>query len=420
MTRHLVLVPGFGGFDALGSLRYYHGVTEVLRTRDGGCPIHYFPNFPTASVQTRAQGLQLWLSELQARRAIGPEDDIHLVGHSTGGLDIRQLLIDLRRQLEGKVSKGPARLIQQLRSVQFISTPHRGTALAHRLGNAVPKVLASRLLLRLMFEGVRGLRSVGLASLGRALRPLSPRQNTANWIDAIIDTMEGCHSQEQGLPRALARGAYFDLLRWLLHMASDLTAITDLDPEPSTGSPPSPAHAEGDELEEEFSFINEHGIRVRSIVTFAPASGSWPPTLFRILHTLTAFNPPRRLCLTHTINPLLTDQEPLQLRGEDNDGFVNSVSQVWPDAARSYWIMGDHADVIGHFEARRHRAQDGVPAATCHQYDLLNSSADFNLRRFIALWKDVGRFTAAQQRREATGPRHRNGASVHSIGSTRH
>ncbi|MFP2960603.1 esterase/lipase family protein [Myxococcus sp. 1LA] len=421
MTSHLVLVPGFGGFDALGSLRYYHCVTEVLQTRNGGCPIHYFPNLPTASVQTRAQALQLWLSELKERRAIGPGDDIHLVGHSTGGLDLRQLLINLRIQQAGDNSNGASQIIKQLRTVQFLSTPHRGTALAHRLGDAVPKVLAYRLFLRLMYEGARGMRGVGLRSLGRALRPLSPRQDAANWIDAIIDTLKGCDSQEQGLPRALARATYFDLLRWLLNMASDLTVITDLDPEPSPGSIPSPAHAEGHELQNELSFIKQHRIRVRSIVTFAPPSNSWPPTLFRILHALTASNPPQRLRQTkHTIHKLLAPEETQTLSFADNDGIVNCVSQVWPDADHSYLIQGDHADVMGHFKAKRLQAQASFPATTYNQYDLLNSPADFDRRRFIRLWKEVDRFTASQQRRECTEPRRRNGASIHSIGGRGH
>lgn len=419
MTSHLVLVPGFGGFDALGSLRYYHGVTEVLQTRDGGCPIHYFPNFPTASVQTRAQSLQVWLSELKERRVIGPEDDIHMVGHSTGGLDLRQLLINLRRQQEDNNSNGSSQLLRQLRTVQFISTPHRGTALAHRLGNAFPKVLASRLFLRIVYEGARSMRCVGLGSLGRVLRPLSPRQNAANWIDAIIDTLEGCNSLDQGLPRALARATYFDLLRWLLHMASDLTVITDLDPEPSSGSTLSPAHAESDELKNEVSFINKHQIRVRSIVTFAPPSKSFPPTLFRILHALTASNPPQRLCRTHTIRELLAPKELRKLSCADNDGIVNCVSQVWPDEAHSYLIQGDHADVMGHFKAQRLQPQARFPDTTFHQYDLLNSPADFDRRRFIRLWKDVCRFTGDQQCRESTEPRHRDGASIHSIGRGR-
>ncbi len=33
---HLVLVPGFAGFDILGSVSYYYGVTEVLRRAAAG------------------------------------------------------------------------------------------------------------------------------------------------------------------------------------------------------------------------------------------------------------------------------------------------------------------------------------------------------------------------------------------------
>ncbi|ABF87591.1 hypothetical protein MXAN_5216 [Myxococcus xanthus DK 1622] len=416
MTSHLVLVPGFGGFDALGSLRYYHGVTEVLQAGDDERPVHYFTNLPTASVQTRAQALQSWLSELRNRRAIAPEDEIHLVGHSTGGLDLRQLLINLRNQQAQKCADSPLPLLKQLRTVQFISTPHQGTALAHRLGNSRPQVLASRLFLRVLYEGTRGLRGVGLGVLGRALMTLSPRQQTADWIDAIIDTLVRCYSREASLPRATARGTYFDLLRWLLHMTSDFAVITDLDPAPASPAPPSPAHAGDAELAAEAAFIEEHHIQVRSIVTVAPPSKAWPPTLFKVLHALTAFNPPQRLRRTRELHELWTSKHQV-LRPTDNDGIVNSVSQVWPDEARSYLLQGDHADVIGHFSAQCPPSQASVAATTFRQYDLLNSPAGFDQRRFIRLWKDIGRFTASQQHREATAPRPRGGARIHHIGS---
>ncbi len=61
MNRHLLLVPGFGGFDALGTMRYYEGVTRVLERTP--LVLHYFPNLPTASVRTRAEQLLSFLAE---------------------------------------------------------------------------------------------------------------------------------------------------------------------------------------------------------------------------------------------------------------------------------------------------------------------------------------------------------------------
>ncbi len=58
---HIVLVPGFAGFDALGQLEYYAGVTpefqrwkQLPENRGTDVDLHYFDNFPTAAVRTRA------------------------------------------------------------------------------------------------------------------------------------------------------------------------------------------------------------------------------------------------------------------------------------------------------------------------------------------------------------------------------
>src|SRR4051794_6530785 len=101
---HIVLVPGSGGFDALGQIEYYAGLTPVFEAwateAEPGSPasratLRYFQNVPTAAVKTRAAMLHDYLIKRVARREFQPGDRIALVGHSTGGLDIRQLLWNL-------------------------------------------------------------------------------------------------------------------------------------------------------------------------------------------------------------------------------------------------------------------------------------------------------------------------------------
>ena len=99
---HVVLVPGFAGFDALGQVEYYAGVTpqfqawkETGNKRRERVALHYFDNFPTAAVRTRAARLRSYLTKRITRGEIQPNDSIALVGHSTAGLDIRKLLWDL-------------------------------------------------------------------------------------------------------------------------------------------------------------------------------------------------------------------------------------------------------------------------------------------------------------------------------------
>src|SRR5213075_2473039 len=97
---HIVMVPGFAGFDALGQLEYYAGVTPLYDAWRRQLPeqrvtLHYFDNLPTAGVHTRAKRLRSYIAKRIARGEFQPGDRLTLVGHSTGGLDIRQLLLDL-------------------------------------------------------------------------------------------------------------------------------------------------------------------------------------------------------------------------------------------------------------------------------------------------------------------------------------
>ncbi|HEX8436729.1 hypothetical protein [Archangium sp.] len=391
MNRHLVLVPGFGGFDALGTLRYYEGVTSVLE-RDESLVLHYFPNLPMASVSTRAQQLLAFLDERWRRREIRKGDELHLVGHSTGGLDIRQLLLRYR-ELEEAPNKGPEaaalQVLGHLRSVQFLSVPQRGTNLAAKANQPVLRALVYRPLLRLLYESTRGLRERGTATSSRFIRRVllrNRRLESANWIDAFLDTLDGCYSLEGPYQGALARAAYFDLLRWLLHMASDTSAISDLSPLPPSDAPPSPAHV--DDPERERQFLEQHGIRYASIITVArPKAGQWFD-VFNRLYAMTAHAPVPRLGHAQAVQRLMEPTSARMLTPADNDGVVNTVAQVWPDADSCYVVEADHGDVIGHFQS------DTVerPGSKFRRYDLLNSSSGFDQPAFEALWLRISAF----------------------------
>jgi triacylglycerol lipase len=82
---HVVLIPGFAGFDPLGQLEYYAGVTPMFRHwlkrhPNAQAVVHYFDNFPTAVVVTRAERLQRYLAKRIARGEFLPGDRLALVG----------------------------------------------------------------------------------------------------------------------------------------------------------------------------------------------------------------------------------------------------------------------------------------------------------------------------------------------------
>ena len=62
---HTVLIPGFGGFDALGQVEYYAGITPLFQEWKAGradVVLHYFDNFPSAAVVTRGTRLRRYLA----------------------------------------------------------------------------------------------------------------------------------------------------------------------------------------------------------------------------------------------------------------------------------------------------------------------------------------------------------------------
>src|SRR5262249_26557723 len=87
--HHVILIPGFFAFGTLGELRYWTGVDHELRAAFDGFGLEVdlteIETLPTASIRYRAAKVVEAIAEV-ASRDDGP---IHLVGHSTGGLDAR-------------------------------------------------------------------------------------------------------------------------------------------------------------------------------------------------------------------------------------------------------------------------------------------------------------------------------------------
>jgi pimeloyl-ACP methyl ester carboxylesterase len=380
----MILVPGFGAFDALGSVLYYSKVLEVLREDKRLC-VHFFPNLPMASVASRAEALEVWIGKRVERGTIQDDDAIHLVGHSTGGLDIRQLLARLR----DSDSKG---ILDHVKSIQCISTPHRGTNLARWAGWLG---LGARCGVGLLLRGMQFLGSRGTGCLGHALRCHVQRDRAPDWLDAILDAWRGMSQCQgsSGYEAAKAREAYHTSLQWLENMARDTAAISDLRPVSECGcvrhSPLTPARWSEDDLAKESALLKDLKIdhRVRSIATMA-----WPVAssccggcldLFRKLHWVICQRPQSSLyphAETVDLDRLLGGK-PVTVDREANDGIVNSISMIWPDHQRTWIVEADHGDIIGHYPQ----------VQKVGAYDLLVSQPAFTQQQFKDVWRSVRR-----------------------------
>jgi hypothetical protein len=434
------MVPGFAGFDALGQLQYYAGLTPLFRTwkraddRRGNAVLHYFDSFPTAAVVTRAARLRSYLAKRIARGEIQSGDRVSLVGHSTGGLDIRRLLRDLAECPHNAIAvdggEGTActvawgDILGFVHRVVFLSVPQRGTNLAdwvraHALGRVA--VIAE-------------LRTAAAASQLPLVDPLR------NWLArsaAVAVDGHILHAIEDALTEidagagaggpvrtAAAHEAASELELWLRHMTWDFSAIDDLASAGPPAGPESPAHSsppQGEEETRRWTKTADHEIVTRSYATLGRCPfrfcgpevptwellrpGTYPPCdaisnadlLYRACYQACAGGPfegtvpgdaPRYLTAAH--------QQTIGCWGHHdgierwhNDGIVNTASMFWPDDRGVFLLPGDHMDVVGHY-----KLVDAFPGSgrKYQAYDLLGSASGFDDAIFEQVWRDVFTF----------------------------
>jgi hypothetical protein len=429
---HLVLVPGFAGFDALGQLEYYAGVTPLLRRWQKGrdpatrVVLHYFDNLPTASVATRAQRLRQYLAKRWARGELQPGDGVALVGHSTGGLDIRRLLLDLDQDArqsayvavdgnrDDALHVSPADLLQLVRRVAFLSVPQRGTNIADWVRRLPRRVALAQL--RLLVAAARASAVNDVEELAARGAGYGLRSDLLLAVGDAVGEMDSAAVAGDPGRDADAHEAASELALFLTHVASNFAAIDDLTGR-ADARRTSPAHFTEERREEERRVWRRWGIETRSYATvgrrpyrFAPGEvvppwellrpSTWPWS--RLVPGAYAWADLAYLCgyracaggpfgVPGATGPLVAKtfgtSQARTIEIWDNDGIVNTASMLWPDGEETRLLDGDHGDVLGHF--RLVEAADGAPLRRYHTYDLLRSSSGFTEETFGAVWSDV-------------------------------
>lgn len=434
---HIILVPGFGAFDALGKVEYYAGITSLFcdwkEHNETPVVLHYFDNLPTAAVTTRAARLQNYLAKRIARGEILKTDKIVLVGHSTGGLDIRQVICDLhKRKSEYLPVDGghvvPSRDLREcLSAVVFLSVPHWGTNIAdwvysHPTLRAMviaqlrAAVAGSQLYL---LDAIEAQITGGAASLTDAEILLALQ-------DALTEANE--HYGKPGpLRTAEALEADSDLDLYFREMASDFHVINDLTSQAHDAKHKSPAHFDGEERRKELALWDQTPIEVLSYVTvgsrpFRFTSGRLAPVWeltcpltypelakdpqlsaktdlsYRLCYRACAGGPFRWPANAGEITRELGHVPSEPLETWDNDGIVNTASMLWPRGERVL-VMADHLDIVGHYkleevpEAKQSKGPYGV-ARRYQAYDSLQSTPQFTAKTFKEVWNEIFDFSA--------------------------
>jgi hypothetical protein len=365
MTVHRIyFAPGMFGFGRLGSYDYFAHVERAIgtRLREHGHEAQTFvvDVLPTASIRRRAGAL----AELVARTCdedagSGP---IHLVGHSTGGLDSRLVASPSAVLPVAKTSLG---WLSRLASVTTINAPHYGTPTASffaTLSGQRMLYAMSALTIAALTLGAPPMAAASavVVAIGGADRALGLELRALDRAtDAILRVLDDA-------PRKEIRN-FLDAIR------KDQGSVVQLTPEAMDLF--------------QAGIENRPGVRYQSTVSMAPPpsamryvrslSGAWSAasaTIFAALWRITSRVDERYPCAA----PLDETIERMFLRGfghlpdlRASDGVVPVRSQVWGDLI---WAgYGDHLDVLGHFKDRD---------ATSEHRDWLCSGAEFTRAKF--------------------------------------
>ena len=354
-----MLVPGFFGFADLGDLGYFGHVVRRLNIEATrltvDVQVHVVRTRPTASLVRRAQRLHDTIAAL-------PEGDVHLVGHSTGGLDAR-VLCTPGLVLPDRNVRATA---ERVRTVVCVATPHRGTALAR------------------IFQGVRGrglLRSLSMATvltLTTGKRPVRALVKLAGLVQGVANRTIGSpdliDDVFDSLLKTFDEERRHSVREFFSEVGEDTSLVGQLTPEaidPLTVLAP-----------------DRPGVRYVSVLTRSPAPSVGKAVkegpklrkqaalgLYATLHTATSR---RAITLPAAIEETVRVAFGETVKPGANDAIVPTRSQPWGEVLAA--VEADHLDVLGHFAGRDHHPP---------HYDWLPSGAHFDKEHFEALWKQI-------------------------------
>ena len=364
----MYLIPGFFGFANVGRLRYFLHVHEFLTERFAAlgvdAQVHVVKTHPTSSLPKRAARVVETIGATLSDRGV-----IHLIGHSTGGLDARLMLtphVALPTALDIE------HCARRVRTVVTVSTPHYGSPLAGFLASLRGQKLLE--LLSVTTTYVLRFGSLPLAvllSLASAVAGTDRVGNNPGLVDNLFQQLLADFSV--GRRRAVQR--------LLGEVAKDQALLVQLT---SEGMDVFNA-AVGD----------RPGVRYGCVVTRATAPGvistlatGLDPaaqanhTLYHAVYRLAAQTPRAR---TPTLSAAAARTLRHAYRGvptlRANDGIVPTRSQVWGEVLHA--VQADHLDVIGHF---------GDPEHVPPHFDWLTTRSAFTRVKFEAVWNCVIHF----------------------------
>ncbi len=365
MSRvYIYLVPGFFGFVRLGALNYFHRVIGALdgalRKRNVEAKIIECRTQPTGSIKNQADRLMQEVLDSGGLDA----DQIHFVGHSTGGLNARLLVTPGVRLRDTRVEETIGKKTQ---SVITVATPHYGTPLASFFTSFQGRNILQ--MLTLLATTTQGRRTIFLIS--RLLGAVARIDDMLGRDQTFLDDLS------ERLLEKLTLDPHDPIWQFLREISLDQGAIIQLTPEAM--------HIFN------AAVTDRPGVSYRCLLTAAP-----PPTpfrrsnfdtvnlatmsiLFALLYKLTArehrhYPYPG---VAEEMTKEITAKLPFTLSTHTNDGIVPTMSQISGELIDV--VVADHLDVVGQF-----RNAGGNPLG-----DWLPSGSVFDEERFNLVWDSI-------------------------------
>ncbi len=378
MHHRLYFSPGIFGFGRLASYDYFgHLVRELSqRIRAAGDTVdaHVAQVSPTASIRRRAGTL----SDL-VTQTCDPFDPlggpIHLIGHSTGGLDARFVASSIAPSaLAARSSAWRSRLA----SVTTINAPHLGTPLASFF-TTVSGARVLRALSALTFIALT-IGSPPLSAVSALVVALSRIDRALGFEIGVIDRAT------EALLHLLDDARSAEVREYVDAITKDQGVMVQLMPEAMDlfGA----------------GVLDCPGVYCQSTASMAPAPGAgtfvrtlvhpWRTTsamIFAALHGISSRSSAMYPCAPPDA---CREAEEMMMRAfgsapspRANDGVVPIRSQLW---GKLVWVgYGDHLDVLGHFtdtsrRSRRRRGDGALP-----HVDWLYSGSLFGREQFDSM-----------------------------------
>ena len=381
-TSHIYLIPGFLGFANLGRITYFGHVRRLLAARLAAvgvdARIHIVHTSPTASLPRRAARI----AETIAATARDDSGPLHLIGHSSGGLDARLFMAPgVTLPTSAEVERAAARV----RSVVTIATPHHGTPLASFFTTLRGQQLLQLLsLLTIYMLHFGHLPLAGLLWMGSRFVRLADLVASSELIDEIFGRLlEDFSVARRRSVRAMLRDVVHDQAL-MLQLTPEAMEVFNAAVLPRRDVRYGAVVAEA-----------AHPSLCSALAVGIDPAAQVTHAVYGVLYRLVAATP-------RHLSPRLAPAVARALRhtygtapsAAANDGIVPTRSQAWGHVLHA--AIADHLDVLGHFRDASHDPP---------HVDWLVTGSGFDRARFEALWGDVTHFLTTEAGASAVPPR---------------